>query len=243
LERLRINQQTGAISGDGPGVIRSTRFGAGLATLTGPQAGAAQTRVSGPQTSSGSKLHFLRIDFQRGLAGDMYVRTLSFDGRVRTVYGPVDAWEQELDTNRPETLPPDSVLLSCDQLRINEDPIATAASHIAREAQTRPLGPVQLEARGNVRIDGQSESQGIFGAVADRATYEQTKDVFLLEGGARSLAQLWLRRYPGEQVTPLSAGRIRYDRTTGLPKVERFQFLEITPQNLEKADSSGPGPR
>ncbi|HEY3391229.1 MAG TPA: hypothetical protein VGK58_00870 [Lacipirellulaceae bacterium] len=243
LERLQINQRTGAISGDGPGVIRSTRFGAGLATLTGPQAGASQQRVADPQTSKGSKLHFLRLDFQRGLTGDMYYRTLSFDGRVRTVYGPVDAWEQELDASRPETLPPDSVLLSCDQLRINEDPIAATAAPIAREAQTRPLGPVQLEAKGNVHIDGQTESQGIFGALADRATYEEIKDVFVLEGGTRNPAQLWLRRYPGEQVTPLSAGRIRYDRSTGLPKVERFQNFEITPGNLEKAERPGSVPR
>jgi hypothetical protein len=243
LERLQINQRTGAISGDGPGVIRSTRFGAGLATLTGPHAGASQQRVADPQTSNGSKLHFLRIDFQRGLAGDMYYRTLSFDGRVRTVYGPVDAWEQELDASRPETLPPDSVVLSCDQLRINEDPIAAKAAPIARAAHTRPLGPVQLEAKGNVHIDGQTESQGVFGALADRATYEQSKDVFVLEGGTRSPAQLWLRRYPGEQVTPLSAGRIWYDRSTGLPKVERFQNLIITPGNLEKAERPGSVPR
>jgi hypothetical protein len=243
LKRLRVNQQTGAIIGDGPGVIRSTRFGAGLATLTGPQTTGTQQPISATQSTSGSKLYYLRLEFQRGLAGDMYVRTLSFDGRVRTVYGPVDAWEQELDADRPETLPPDSVLLCSDQLRISEDPIAAAAAPVARGPQTRPLGPVQLEAKGNVHIDGHTESQGIFGALADRATYEQSKDVFVLEGTTRTSAQLWLRRYPGEQVTPLSAGRIRYDRSTGLPKVERFQYLEITPGNLENAERPRPGPR
>jgi hypothetical protein len=243
LERLTINQQTGAISGDGPGVIRSTRFGAGLAALTGPQANSSTQAIAAKPPTSGSKLHFLRIDFQRKLVGDIYVRALSFDGRVRTVYGPVDAWEQELNGSRPETLPPDSVVLSCDTLSINEDPLAARTAVNAQEAETRPLGPVQLEAKGNVHIDGHSESQGTFGAVADRATYEQSKDVFLLEGGSRTPAQLWLRRYPGEQVTPLTAGRIRYDRTTGLPKVERFQHFEITPGNLEKADLPRSAPR
>jgi hypothetical protein len=243
LERLRINQQTGAISGDGPGVIRSTRFGVGLATLTGPQAGGSQRGNAGPQSVSGSKLHYLRLEFQRGLTGDMNVRTLAFDGRVRTVYGPVDAWEQELDVNRPETLPPDSVVLSCDQLRINEDPITAAAAPTPRDAQTRPLGFVELEAKGNVHIDGQSESQGVFGALADRATYEQSKEMFLLEGATRTPAQLWLRRYPGEQVTPLSAGRIWYDRSTGLAKIERFQNVIISPENLENAERPSRAPR
>ncbi|HEX2474380.1 MAG TPA: hypothetical protein VHK01_06535, partial [Lacipirellulaceae bacterium] len=243
LERLTINQQTGAVSGDGPGVIRSTRYGAGLAALTGPQAGGSPQAIPAAHPTSRSKLHFLRIEFQRTLSGDIYDRTLSFDGRVRTVYGPVDAWEQELDWSRPETLPPDSVVLSCDTLSINEDPFAARTAINAREAETRPLGPVQLEAKGNVRIDGHSESQGTFGALADRATYEQSKDVFFLEGASRTPAQLWLRRYPGEEVTPLSAGRIRYDRTTGLPKVERFQHLEITPRNLENADLPRSAPR
>jgi hypothetical protein len=128
-------------------------------------------------------------------------------------------------------------------LRINEDPIAAATAASPQASHSRPLGPVQLEAKGNVHIDGQSESQGIFGAIADRATYEQAKDVFLLEGATRTPAQLWLRRYPGEQVTPLSAGRIRYDRSTGLPKVERFQYLEIGPENLEKAERLRSAPR
>jgi phage gp45-like len=243
LERIAINQQTGAVSGDGPGVIRSTRYGSGLATLAGPQTGISQQKTEQPRNTSGSKLHFLRIEFQRELAGNIYAREISFAGRVRTVYGPVDAWEQELDATRLEVLPPETVLLSCDKLSINEDPIAVAVAPNAREADRRPLGPVQLEAKGNVRIDGHSESQGTFGAVADRATYEQVKDVFVLEGGLRTPAQLWLQRYPGEQVAPLSAGRIRYDRTTGLPKVERFQHFEITPRNLENADRPRPAPR
>jgi hypothetical protein len=243
LERLTINQQTGAVSGDGPGIIRSTRFGAGLEALTDPHAGGSPQAVPATHPTSGSKLHFLKIDFQRKLVGDIYVRNLSFDGRVRTVYGPVDAWEQELDGSRPEALPPDSVVLLCDTLSLNEDPLLARTAANAQEAQTRPLGPVQVIAQGNVHIDGSSESQGTFGALADRATYEQSKDVFLLEGASRTPAQLWLRRNAGVEVTPITAGRIRYDRSTGLPKVERLQPLEITPGNLEKADLPHSAPR
>ena len=47
---------------------------------------------------------------------------------VRTVYGPVDAWEQELDLTRPDSLPPESMTLSCDELRLNEDPLAAQAA-------------------------------------------------------------------------------------------------------------------
>jgi hypothetical protein len=98
-------------------------------------------------------------------------------------------------------------------------------------------------AQGNVHIDGKSESQGTFGALADRATYEQSKDVLLLEGASRTPAQLWLRRSAGVEVTPITAGRIHYDRSTGLPKVESLHPLEITPGNLEKADLPRSAPR
>ena len=132
LARLTVNQQTGQISGDGPGVLRSTRFGKGLTSLASPQLGSSSVPGDGLSTTAaaaGSKLNFLRIDFQQGIAGKLTCE-LTFLGRVRTAYGPVDSWEQELDTNRPESLPPESVRLSCEELRVHEDPIAArAAAH------------------------------------------------------------------------------------------------------------------
>ena len=63
LARLTINQQTGAISGDGPGVIRSTRFGDGLVAIPGrPQAAGSRPTAN----AAGNKLNFLRVDFQAG---------------------------------------------------------------------------------------------------------------------------------------------------------------------------------
>ncbi len=73
LGHLTINQQTGEIRGQGPGVIRSTRFGNGMVPLAGPQDAkppAASPAANGP----GNKLHFLRVDFHTGLDGNMYTR-------------------------------------------------------------------------------------------------------------------------------------------------------------------------
>ena len=54
----------------------------------------------------------------------MHQRYLTFRGRVHTVYGPVDAWEQELDQRHPEQLPPSAVTLKCAELTVSEDPDA-----------------------------------------------------------------------------------------------------------------------
>ena len=99
LERLSVNQQTGAINGTGPGVIRSTHYADQLPGLATP------ARRANPLPSSDAKLHFLRVDFQQGLTGNLINREITFLTRVRTVYGPVDSWEQELDGNRPEVAP------------------------------------------------------------------------------------------------------------------------------------------
>ena len=65
--------------------------------------------------------------------------------------------------------------LTCDDLRINEDPVAARAMPTPTDGSKRPIGPVQMQAKGNVRIDGQVPAQGAFSAQADRASYEQVQ--------------------------------------------------------------------
>jgi hypothetical protein len=235
LRRLAINQQTGAISGDGPGTIRSTRFGNGLAAITNLQNPTAPNLVSPPPGATGSKLNFLRVKFHRGLTGNLYTREITFFERVQTVYGPVDSWEQELDMNQPDSLPPDSITLNCDALRLNEDPVAARAVASSTPDAAKRIGPVQLNATGAVEIRGQVPAQGDFTVQAERASYEQAKDAFILEGSARSPAKLWRRPKPGVVLPPTEARWIRYVRTTGEVKVDGVQFLEITPTDIENA--------
>jgi hypothetical protein len=232
LALLTVNQRTGAISGDGPGVFRSTRFGDGLSALGGPgKTGAVGSGVSPPPRAAGSKLYFLGLDFQQGLLGNMYTRELTLFDRVRTVYGPVDSWEHELQVGRPETLPLESVRLLCDELRVNEDPIAARAAEAAQDSGSRPLGAIQLQARNNVRIDGQSAERGPFVAQAGRASYEQAKDVFLLEGDPRTPATIW---YSGQSGPPPAFRKVTFNRSTGELKGD-FMYLEFTPGDIENA--------
>ncbi len=234
LAKLTINQTTGAVSGVGPGIVRSTRFGDGMAALTARPDAAPPRSVAPPPGAGASKLHFLRVDFRSGLAGNIYTRELEFMDSVRAVYGPVDSWEQELDQSRPETLPPEAMTLTCDKVRINEDSVAARATATASVAgaDNRPIGPVQLRAQGNVRIEGQSPSQGAFSAHAERASYERSKDTFVLEGDGRTPARLWRA---GQQGEPPAVRRIRYVPSTGELEVNGVQYLEITPGDIENA--------
>jgi hypothetical protein len=225
LEQLSVNQHTGAIRGTGPGVIRSTHFANQLPGLATPGTPAAQ-----PLPAGNAKLHFLRVDFQKGLEGNIYTREINFLTRVRTVYGPVDAWEQELDANRPDLFPPETLTLTSDQLRINEDPLT--ANHRTREltqVSGSPLGPVQMTADGNVKIDGQSPKQGTFAATAERVSYTQSKEQFILEGNNRVPATLRHRDPATGQQIDNSAGKIIYNRLTGQAQWDTVRAFEFTP--------------
>jgi hypothetical protein len=240
LEQLTANQQTGEILGEGPGVLRSTRFGGGLASFSSPQKSAPSLNgVAPPPGVGGSKLHFLRIDFQRGLKGNLHLRWLTFDERVRVVYGPVDAWEQELDPNRSESLSPESIRLACDELRVNEDAVAARATG-STSPENRTFGPVQVEAKGSVRIDGRSAENKAFGAQGNRVSYEQVKELFQLEGDLLTPAIVW---YPGQTGQPPAAKRISFvysDGTLKNFKVDKIIFVEITPGDIESVRAARP---
>jgi hypothetical protein len=241
LGHLTINQQTGDFRGQGPGVIRSTRFGA---AALGPVAGqpAAKRQTPAPAADA-SKLHFLRVDFHTGLDGNMYTRELTFHDRVRTVYGPVDSWEQELDLTRPESLPIESMTLACDELRLNEDPLAAKAAATAPNNTPggMQMGAIQMQARSNVKIAGETQAQGQFSIQADRATYDKSKELFLLEGDTRTPAKLW-RRAKGAESPPIEARKIYYNISTNQVKVEGIQNLTIFPSDVEKAQRQPAAP-
>jgi hypothetical protein len=254
LARISVNQQTGAIGGDGPGVIRSTHFSEQLAGLANPASRVVLdpevstiTRGGGPPGSlRNTRLQFLRVDFQDRLAGNLFTRELSFFTRVRTMYGPVDAWEQELNADRPELLPPETLILTSDELGINEDPLAVRnrPRQLAQIAG-QPFGPVQFRASGNVRIEGQSPAQGAFTATAHRVSYEQGKELLILEGTDRAPATLWHRERLGGQQIENAARKIQYNRVSGKIEQDGVQRLEFVPEGGGRPwpqNATGPAP-
>jgi hypothetical protein len=113
---------------------------------------------------------------------------------------------------------------------VNEDPMqANHRTHDLRQVAGSQLGWLQLSAMGNVRIDGQSPKQGVFAATADRASYTQIKEQFILEGSGRVPATLWHRNPVTGQQIDNSAAKITYNRITGEAVWDGFQSIELTP--------------
>jgi hypothetical protein len=69
--------------------------------------------------------------------------------------------------------------------------------------------PIELEAEGNTEIEGD-----VFTAHAHRMTYTEAKDVLMLEGDGRNLAELYRQDRPGAESGHTQARQILYFRST-----------------------------
>lgn len=223
LRTLSINQQTGAVSGNGPGWIRSVHLaksGSPLGSITGDKQQSANTAAG---------LRMLRVHFQGGISGNLNARKLDFHQRVECVYGPVLAWQQDLPLRHPNGLPPDTATLKCDKLTVNEDPTARFAAGSARGSDKSRIGPLELLAIGNVDLEGASSDKGTFNAQAYAASYNQQKELFVLDGSGRQDATLWVRQKPGTNPAKHSAGKISFWRKTQRVKIGNFKSLDYAP--------------
>jgi|GEM_PF-1423917 len=226
MQSLVANRQSGRLQGDGPGWIESVH----LAGSNNPLAlggskrtpGGNRARVQGPV----QHLRFLRVDFVRGIRGNLIRREVWALGQVKAIYGPVDAWEQRLERSLREGPGAHTVWISSDQLAVFESPLARMAQ--ARRKQPglsagRPLGPLELVAQGHVIIEGNAPQQGDFTARASRATYDQSKAMFVLEGDPATLTrQPFLGGPPSEN----SAQKLIYWHSTGELKIEGLKRLQ-----------------
>lgn len=224
LERLAIDQVSGQIDGHGPGTVQSVHFSdqSGWRPEVGGRRSATTTASGHQPPASAQRLHYLRVDFDQGIRGNLHNRELSFEGRVRTVYGPVDAWEQQLDPEGPAGLPAGAVAVRCEELTVSEDP-EYRGSVAASSSAGGQFGPVELLATGNVNIESSDDKNQSITATAERASYDQMKDVFVLEGDGRTLATIVYENQPGGQPLQGAARYIWFQRSTGYLKAENFR--------------------
>ncbi len=122
--------------------------------------------------------------------------------------------------------------MNCDSMKTRLAVRAATAS--PNNAGAKPMAAIQLEAMRNVKIAGQSPSQGEFSVQANRASYDKAKELFILEGDTVTPAKLWRKTAAGVS-PPYEARKIYYNRLTNQAKAEGIQYLEISPGDVEKA--------
>jgi len=211
LQSFIANQQTGELSGMGPGELESTHL-AGSSSALGALAGGAP--ASG---HFGQRLRFLRVQFERDVRGNLHQRNRQIEvfGDAKAIYGPVNSWQQRLEISVRRNPGPETILISSDRLGIAESPLA-------RSNRTSNFGPIELFATGNVTIEGGFGEQGLFTTRSHRATYDQQKTMFVLEGDGRRHAMLSQQEFVSARPSETAAHKLIYIQATGEIKVEGF---------------------
>ena len=210
------NHQTGQLRGEGPGWLESVH----LSSNTSPLSPLAARNGSGRLTSSapperGQRLQFLRVQFTRGVKGNIHERRVAVVGDCEAVYGPVDSWEQKLPTVKRGLPIRNTIRISSQELGVAQSPVARLS-----QSERSGFGPVELSAKGEVVIEGRSGERGSFTTHSHTATYDQQKTRFVLEGNSREPATITHEEYQGAPRSEQSFHKFTYNQTTDEVKVE-----------------------
>jgi len=187
-ENLTFFPNSGAIESTGKGWVRSVFRNNGK-TLGLDRGQPVQGNAS--QTP----LQSFYVTFKSGLDGNVTNRHLTFNGKVESLFGPVENWDSILNAESPAGLGSQGIEMTCEQLSIADiTPTKTPT--------------IVLSAMGNTYIESQQ-----YVGLAHRITYSQAKNNLVMEGG-RGTAKLWIGR--NTSPTPNAAARkIIYSIGTG----------------------------
>lgn len=226
------NLQSGKIRGEGPGKLESVHLSKdanpfGEAVGMGARGQLASASRQPNNQPAQQQLKFLGVQFVRGIVGNLHSRQVRVVGDVDAVYGPVDAWEQRLELTKRGMPGPDTVWINSQSLQVAESPLAKLQPN-----RDKGLGPIELQAEGDVTIEGPYGERGNFTTHSRVAKFDQLKNTFILEGDNRQPAKISTQEYRGGQVNPTAARRIIYHLDSRKIEVDGLmsgQFRQFTP--------------
>ncbi|MBX7164948.1 MAG: hypothetical protein K1X74_01245 [Pirellulales bacterium] len=213
LVDLHLEQRTGELQGAGPGGLSVVRLGGDDAAARLPGANGLPILGPPPGAPPGSAgLSYLGVRFQGKMTGNLQRRTTTFHEQVRVAYGPVARWDESLDPDNPGPLRPRDILLNCQQLTATQVDSPTGGER-----------SFELEATGNPFVEGQQ-----FTARGQRLAYVEAKDILVLAGSGRQLAELNVQRQPGAPPQHLTAAQIRFQPSTNKVDIDGASFLDLS---------------
>ena len=233
LQNFELNNLSGDFHGDGPGWLVRVQRGSGQGfmvpggPLAGPGGAAVQPVGLGPrsQAPDPNQKTCIHLKFVKSLTGNKFRKTCEFHGQVRAAYAPVDSWTATLESDNPNVLGPQSFVLHCNDLAVDDmSPMSGSGSR-----------NVELTGSGNVKAEST-----IYTARCYRLTYSQQKDMMILDGDGRSDAELFKQEGgEGTAESHVSAQQIQYFPRTNQAIVNGVHSLDM-PQAPRAA---GPGRR
>jgi hypothetical protein len=162
-------------------------------------------------------LNYVHIAFEGAIAGDLARHEIVFQRQVRTIFSPVNDWDERVQVERLEDLGETGVLMTSERLTVLEMTLA---------GQPRWI---EASASGGAIVEGTT-----FKVSAPRIAYTSDKEVLTLEGDGRADAELWYRAVPGQAPSYGAARKWRYWLRTGLFDVEDARPFEFQLNGIDK---------
>ncbi len=202
---------SGDIQAGGPGALIHWRPGGeGESRGLFGSAAPAQGQVKAEGQPGVTCLH---LNFDGQLTANSKRTEMQIDGQVRGVFGPVKAWDEQLN---PAQAPPPA---GCTRLTCQ----SVSLVQWTPEAAGSPM--TELIATGDAVILGEA-----FEARGRRVSYNQQNDLLVLEGDGRTDANLWHATRPGAPRNQLVAGKILYRPGDGWTQIEKVRSATINQQ-------------
>jgi hypothetical protein len=214
IDDLMIQPKTGRIESHSAGAIETTRI----------EEQKEQDQVFVGEVISQRKegLNYMQINFAAGFYGNLLRREMTFQRKVRAIYGPVSQWQEKLDANHPQS-DPGVMLLDCDQLAIG-----------TWQPTREDKATVEMKADGNVSVRNST-----FRSISQRVSFHQASDLLIIGGSAIEPAKIWYQTTPNGASQYAEAGEIKYWHRRGQIAVDQLEKAEYASEPEQPQDKSG----
>ena len=241
---LTVNLLSGVLRAGGPGWLISVRRGtAALGPGIGKPPGARVTTAAKPPAAvpagfaatpaatakpPAAQLMGLHLRYLGSITGNVLAKEMTFHDQVRSAYAPVQSWLATLESDNPQLLGPNAVVVHSDHLTVVDmgppgHPAAPAGPNGGRHAELLAAGNAIAE--GSTLTDKQTLVS--YTARATRMDYSQFKDLVVLEGDGRTDAELFREEHVGSQPAYLAAQKILYWPQQNRTSIEGARALNL----------------
>jgi|GEM_PF-2822969 len=212
VPRVTINAATNTVYAVGPGKIFTHQKGTeGLANIGGMDQLGSPPGQSQPNKTNKEQLNYLQVNFDDRLVADLGQKQLNITGNIRTLFSPAKNFQFSLDPDTTQRLPAGAIRLKCENMQLSQW-LPTGSDKPQNE----------IIATGNAHITSLT-----FEATAQRVSYNDGNDQMVVEGTARSPANLWYRQTPRGQRQHLTGNKLIYHPSTGSAEMQGVRNLNL----------------
>ena len=205
-----IDVLSGNMRAAGPGTVMNWQKGAMADTerpgIPALQASTGDQDAENQDRDRSNEKSFVRVNFDKILIANQKLGRVRVDGKVRSLYAPLDSFDQQFDPDNP-TRPAGAIKMTCEQMEIAQ-----------WQPRDQPTKTNEFTARGNSVIVGDD-----FRATGSRIDFSEAKGLLTLEGSPRDAANLTYTEPQTTNQRSLAAGKILYRPEDGWTDIQDVQ--------------------